>query len=541
MLHQLAAALAQRDARMVITIGTDRALNDDEVRNYVVPLGRPQPLGVILTSHLRWRFSQHADADESDADRLLADALIAEFVKATLTDDAPVKTAADLAVMIDQEYDGITVDLKRLRKRVAERGVEDFDIWFGALPDVQTRSLAIALAVLNGLPYEDVTRAARLLSDRLDGPPQVVADGTPMLRPPWRDPFADTRRERLRLLRARTRAITVQGDFGRTPVEIIEYVDEGRPGTVLEHVWHQYQLHRTLLDWLHDLAGDESEDVRIWTGMAYGLLATYAFDLVYGTALRPMAIDPDRRRRDVVAYALRLPAADPRLFPLVRRVANRLHGNPESPLGQATSARLRAVAFGPLDVNPVLDKLDRLAILDDYRIASAIGDALADLLVQDETVNAPVVFRRIEAWLHDRRRDRVGQWAFHQLAQSLRTEVETKPDALPLVWPSLLLLADQRRELRPLLIAIWDRVLNTGQFTYRVAAAVDNWASWAESYEEVRIAFARLLSAVAATSPRTRALVLRHVARWTEAENLFPLRETADAVKQALNARTDAS
>jgi hypothetical protein len=132
-------------------------------------------------------------------------------------------------------------------------------------------------------------------------------------------------------------------------------------------------------------------------------------------------------------------------------------------------------------------------------------------------------------------------WAFHQLAQSLRTEVETKPDALPLVWPSLLLLADQRRELRPLLIAIWDRVLNTGQFAYRVAAAVDNWASWAESYEEVRIAFARLLSAVAATSPRTRALVLRHVARWTEAENLFPLRETADAVKQALNARTDAS
>ena len=535
MLHQLTGALARRDARMVVTVGIDRALDDDVVRDYVVTLGRPQPHAVILASHLRWRLGRRPDAGANAADRILADAATREIIRGAVTDDAPVKLVADLAVMIDQEFDGAAVDLDRLAERVAERWAGDFDIWFGALPDVRSRSFAIALAVLNGLPYDDVVRAARLLADRLDGPPQVVTDGTPMLWQPWRDPFADARHKRLRLLCARTRQIMILGDFGYTAIEIVEYIDGGRPETVLEHVWHEYQLHRSLLDWLRDaLSGDPSEGVRIWAGTALGRFATYAFDLVHGTALQALAVDADRRRRDVVAYALRLPARDARLLPLVRRLANRLHGNPAAPLGQATSARLHAVALGPLDVDPVLEKLDRLAILDDHRIAWSIADSLADLIVQDEDVNAPLVLHRIADWLGDRRRNRVAQWAFHLLAQSLRTDVETKAYAQWMVWPGLLLLADQRSELRPLLIGIWDRVLNTGTFPDRVEATIDNWASWAESYSEVRTAFARLLTAIAGTSPRTRALVLRHVARWTEPENLFPMRATADAVKHSL-------
>jgi hypothetical protein len=452
------------------------------------------------------------------------------------------KRDARMVIAYDGEVPGHTVTLGATPGEWSPP--EDVADWFATLPDVRTRSLAVALAVLNGLSYESVLRAAARLTEVLDGPPQVVAPASPMLQPPWHDPFEGVRPDRLRQLRARTRLVTVQGTYGRRPTEIVEYVDEGRAGAVLEHVWHSYDMHRALLGWLAELAHDADTDVRIWSGTALGLFATYAFDTVYSTVLQRMTTAESRATRDVVAYALRVPAAEGRLMPLVRRVSNRLHGNAGSPLGQACGARVRAIAFGPLGLGPVLDKLDRLAILDDHRIATAIGDSMGDMIAQDIDVNAPVVLRHLAGWFEDRWRNRTAQWVFHELANALRSDINHPhlDSARPsyVTWPTLLMLADQRPELRPLLIGMWGRVFNTGEFPGRVADAVDNWASWAESYDDVRTAFVRLLSATAALSPRTRTLVLRQTARWLHVEELFPLPLTAHAVENALNARNDA-
>jgi len=114
----------------------------------------------------------------------------------------------------------------------------------------------------------------------------------------------------------------------------------------------------------------------------------------------------------------------------------------------------------------------------------------------------------------------------------------TRPDWH--VWPALLLLADRRRELRPLLVKAWARVLNSGTMPTRLITALDSWAGLAESYPEVRVAFVRLMVATAAISPRTRAIVLRHAVRWNAPDEVFPMPETAVAVETALNARNDA-
>ena len=541
-LHRIATALDQRDARMVITVDANLVPGDDDVRDFIVPLGRPPAREAVVASHLRWRLGRRPDADAGAADRILAADSMRAFLHDTVPVDAPVKAAATVALMIDQQFDGIAVNMARLREQQAGRVVDEFDIWFGALPDVRARSLAIALAVLNGLPYEHVARAAGRLSDALDGPPQVVADAMPMLRPPWRDPFARTLREHLRMLRARTRLETEPGNFGPTVVEVVEYIDADRPRTVLDHVWHQYQLQRPLLDWLRGLAADPHEDVRTYAGTALGVLATYAFDFVYAYALREMSTDDSRWAHDVVAYALRMPARDEKLFPLVRRAANRLHGD-SRPQARATSARIRGLALGPLNVTTALQFLDMLALVNDWRVASAIADSLADLLVDDEEKHGPDVLRQVVIWQDDRRRTLTGQYVFHQLAGSVITNVDmTKNDATRPdwhVWPALLLLADRRRELRPSLVRAWARVLNSGTMPDRVINAVDNWAGLAESYPEVRIAFVRLMVATAATSPRTRAIILRHAARWDAPDEVFPNPETTAAVETALKARND--
>jgi hypothetical protein len=543
-LHRIAAALEQRDARMILTTDSDLVLDDDEARDFAVPLGRPQQHRTVLRSHLRWRLSERFDSAAAPAlaARILADERVDELIGATLADPTPVRLAADLALMIDQQFDGERVDLERLRRQLDERVVQDAGLWFGALPDVPARSMAIALAVLNGLPYEQVARAARSLSDLLDGPPQVVPGSSARLQPPWRDPFAMPRRDTLRMLRARSRQTTELGDFGRTPIEVIEYIDRDRPRSLLDHVWHQYQFQRPLLDWLRDLAANPSLDVRTYAGTALGVLCTYAFDFVHSHALRDMATDDNPWSWDVVAYALRVPAQDSRLFPLVRRMANRLQGNAAQPQAQAASARVRGLALGPVNLAGALDKLDRLALVDDWRVAWGIGASFADLLVEDEDRYGPELLNRITEWQADPRRRIAGQYVFQHVTSYVLTYVDLGKGSsreVSQIWPGLLYLADRLPELRSLLVTCWVRVLNSGAMEPQAAAALNNWADWAESFDEVRTAFVRMLTAVAATSPRTRAIVLRHAESWVWPDSLFPLPDTAAAVTEALEARTD--
>ncbi|MET0414911.1 MAG: hypothetical protein ABW022_02675 [Actinoplanes sp.] len=383
------------------------------------------------------------------------------------------------------------------------------DAWFGGLPDMGARGFAIALAVLNGLPFEQIVRAAH----HLGGP----------------EPFEVNRRDLLRMLGARTREKTEPGEFGPTPVEVIEYLERDRPRAVLDEVWHQYQFQRPLLDWLRGLATDPSLDVRIHAGTALGVLSTYAFDFVHSHALRSLADDDNPWSWDVLAYALRVPARDDRLFPLVRQLANRLQRDAGQPRAQAAAARVQGLALGPVAAEESLDRLDRLAVVDDWRVAWGIGAGLADLLVDDSERHAPDVLRRVAQWQADPRRTIAAQYAFLYLARNVRSQA----------WPGLLLLADRLPALRPVLIACWVRVLNSGAMEPAVAAALNGWAELAESYGEVRLSFVRLLKAVAATGPRSRAIVLRHAATWVWPDTQFPLPETAAAVTEALTVRTD--
>jgi hypothetical protein len=541
-LQQLEVSLEKIDARLVLTLPAEPALSDQELFPYVVHWYGAADRSRVLARHLAWRM----DDSEQAADRILRHD-VEDFVTGVFAGDVSMKTAADLAVMISQAIEGSAVNREKLEKRWAERTTEDFDIWFGGLQDIPTRCLAIALAVLNGLPYESVVRAAQRLAERLDGPPALVADSRAL--PPWRNPFGNTRRELLRLLRADVRPATVHGTWGAAPAEIIEYNDEGYAGAVLERVWREYQVQMDLLGWLKELADDRTEEVRVWAGTALGLLATYAFDFVYGVALRPMTLDEDKFwLRDVVGYALRVPAADPHLRPLVESTVAALYVNTELPIGQATAARVYGVGLGPLDVGTALGALERLAIFDDWRIARAIGDSLADLLLADEERNAVPVLSRLSTWLTDKRRTLTGQYVFLMLAEVLTVEPGTgtlggrtgAAGATPGSWPMLLLLADQRRDLRDGLLAMWRVVLRSGSLTQRTEGALAQWADMAEADADVSLAFARMLAAIPVESgPYDRCAVqIRHqIKLWRAAENLRPKPRTARAVEAALQTR----
>lgn len=531
-LQQVEAALEQIDGRLILTLDSSAALADQDVCGYVVDLGEAPPAADIFEKHLAWRLD-----DARLYARVKVDVEVLKLTGEVLTEDVPMHVAANLATMVGQAIDGGTVDVGRVRHRMSQVATEDFDIWFSGLPDLPARCLAIALAVLDGMPYENVVHAADLLTERLDGPPQVAGDE---VLPPWRDPFRHSRTEVLRRLRATTRPGVVRGMFGTVPVETMGYLSEDFPRLVLGHVWRRFGLHRELLGWLHDLASDPDEEIRARAGTALGLMSTFAFDFVWIHVLRQMAQDTNNfRNREVVAYALRVPAAERALRPLVDSVVAGLSGNADLPFGQATAARVYGVSLGPLGVGEALAALDRLATIDNRYIAAGIGDSLADLIMQNEERNPAQVLSKVSAWQSDRRRTLVGEAVFLHLARWLTTDLTVAGRTV--TWPTLLMFADQRVELRNGLLSMWRFVLNSGSLPEQVAEVLAHWADLAEADAHVRTSLSRMLGATAGASERTYVLVHRQVKDWRAPDSLRPKPRTAYAVEDSLRPRNDAA
>ncbi|MFG1607684.1 hypothetical protein [Actinoplanes sp. NPDC049265] len=531
-LQHVEAALEEIDGRLVVTLDSSAALADQDVAGHVVDLGTAPPVADIFDRHLAWRLD-----DPRLYARVKVDVEVVALSEEVLTEDVPMHVAANLATMVGQAIDGATIDIGRVRQRMSQVATEEFDIWFGGLPDLPARCLAIALAVLDGMPYENVVHAADLLTERLDGPPQVAGDN---VLAPWRDPFRHTRTEVLRRLRAETRPGVERGMFGTVPVEAMGYRSEDFPRLVLEHVWRRFGLHRELLGWLHDLSSDLNEEIRARAGTALGLVSTFAFDFVWTQVLRAMAQDTGNfRNREVVAYALRVPAAEPALRPLVDAIVTGLAGNADLPFGQATAARVYGVSLGPLGVGEALAALDRLAVIDDRYIAAGIGDSLADLIMQDETRNPAQVLAKVSAWQSDRRRALVGEAVFLHLARWLTTDHVVAGRTV--VWPTLLWFADERIELRAGLLSMWRFVLNSGSLPEQVAEVLAHWADLAEADAHVRTSLSRMLGATAGASERTYTLVQRQVRDWRAPDNLRPKPRTAYAVEDSMRPRNDAA
>ncbi|MGS2619254.1 hypothetical protein ACVCAH_32735 [Micromonospora sp. LZ34] len=529
-LQQLETTLEAIDARLVLTVTADATLGDPDLTTYVVTLPPPREQTAVLAAHLAWSLGR----PQAAAERLLAEPELAAFTVRVFAADQSMKAAADLAVMIGQELDGATVDLKRLERRWAERATEDFEIWFGGLPDVQSRCLAIALAVLNGLPYEMVVFAAGRLAERLDGPHDGADGDNP--RPPWRDPFSAARGELLRLLRARIRTTTVRGPFGSAPAEVMEYVGEDYASAVLTRVWREYRIQIPLMLWLRDLADNPSEDVRIWTATALGVFAKQAFDFVHRNAVALMGIDDKFWLRDVAANALSVPAADTRMRPLVESVVAGWYGNENNRLGQATAARVWGTALGGHNPDRALNALERLTTIDDRRVAQGIADSLADLLLADEQGNATRVLRRVGSWLFDDRRALSGTFVFLALAENLTSE----PAGGTGTWPMLLFIADQRAALRDKLLAMWHRVIQSGLLADTTARVLARWADLAEADADVRSALANMLAALPGTVGRFDPVELNlrsQLSQWLAPDNLQPKTLTAYAVEAELAKR----
>ena len=532
-LRSLDEALNRARARLVITADSAVTLPDQDLHAYVAEVPSAPDYSAITQRRLAYRVGT------GPAQRLLARPDIRKEIGQQLAAKPSCMLAADLADAIAEEADRAgsaqALDLARIQAWQSRRGAEDFDIWFASLGNTRARSFAIALAVLNGLPYDDVAKAARALNRKFSAPPYMVMSKSEDLLPEEDRPFLIPRREWMYRLRARITETQVRGAYGLSYAEAAEYRDPEYAPKVMARAFADYQAQDSVLDWLDDLTQDASEQVRIYAATALGKLTAQSFDYLSRNVLARWADSDQESRRDAVAYALRtVITIDPRLDVNVRVMVTAWYANREAPNQQATAARVYGVAYGRTDPAASFTALNRLTVVNNTAVAIAIGDSLADLLADSSDDLTSQVLAGLAESARDRERSPAAQLAFLVLAAPLDKEVPASDlDSRAASWPLLLYLMARLRAARPSIVALWRTVLNDGLLPSLTEAIMTRWAIAAETGPDIQQAFLRTVRAVAAGDQRCGMILSRFAATWVSQQNLQPL-PAVGAAMQAL-------
>jgi hypothetical protein len=535
-LQLLDDALDKADAQLVLTIDATERLPDDDLSDYIVNVEAVPRYQEIVASHLRYRLSPE------QAGLLLARGDVRKEIDDQLAAGPSCKLAADLAEAIaaaaDDADDEDGFDIEQVKKRNEQRGVESFDTWFAGLSDTSTRSFAVALGVLNGLPYDAVAKAARALYRAFEHPSYLVMASADDSRPKELRPFRMSRGEWLRKLRAQIKETEVQGAYGRSITEAVEYKDPEYRDKVIRRAWSDYEAQDALVTWLGKLAQDDTEQVRIFAGTALGRLATKSFDFLSYHVLERWASGNVREQREAVAYALRVVAASPRLRANARQLISAWY-NSGDPLAQATAARAYGVAYGPIDPAEAFKYLDRLCRVDDIRVAIAIGDSVADLLETGTDQLAESILSRLADSSGEQESGAAAQMVFLIAADGLIHWEREVADQDPVPWPFLLHLTKRLPGTRTAVVRLWRAVLNGALFIQEAQQVMSRWAAAAEANPAVRREFLRLARAIARSDRRCLLILERYCAIWSSADSLNPLSVVSSDLEAILTAEKE--
>ncbi|MET8574259.1 HEAT repeat domain-containing protein [Streptomyces sp. NPDC005012] len=442
------------------------------------------------------------------------------------------RQAGELAAELCRQFEEQgQVDLDRLREHRVRLEAEDFEVWAEGLPDTAARSFALALAVLNGLPREDIAEAARKLRERLeDTTPYVRGTGPDGRIVSSRDPFATPRRRQLARLRA-TECEKPDGEPGRC----LEYKDPGYPRRIILHAWTQYEIQGELLSWLTELAEHPSEDVRAYAATSLGVLATDSYRHVRRRVLSPWAASDNPVHREAVACALAVACGDGWVQAEVTDLLTDWYADDDARL-RATSVRVHGLTA--LTDDQVGQIVPVLAV-DDIRLAVAAGYALADLLAVDQDVAGHLLHHlRLAAERAASRHCALLAFLIVASQVVVRTE-EVDPDATVPEWPSLLYLAHRRGELREVSRWLWCEALNE-PFLHREAQQVlTDWARLAERDAELREMLRQLARAVAEHDPRAGRVLRGCAESWRAADRVVKLPRTATLVLSQLDTQLE--
>lgn len=502
--ERLAAELEQHQCRLGVTVGDDVVLR---------PTGRLAVAELSTGPTPRQVFDKHLAALLVSAPaaraRLLDDAEVQKLLEEQLAGPAALDQAARLAEVLSKAKDDPVAAAATVRARLNTHAFEECVQWFRDLPGLRAHCMAIALAVLNGLPREIVSSAADRLETLIAPPPDLVGPS------PVVDPFAPATGVPLSVLRAEAASDVTSTAKGDVPIMALRFVRSEYSAWVLRHVWREHDSARpAVVTWLGELGGHGNRSVRVRTATAVGVLGLEAFDFLYARIIGVWAQDADPDVRDSAAIALGLPASDARLQDAVRAIVQ--DWSTDSGLLQATAARTFGESAGLTRPSNSLRQLAALAEADDINVAIAVATSLGEMVMQGTMALAGRVLTEVDGWIRQANRERrlVGRLAFLQMThlRGAPTALREGPGSNESL-PTLLLLTIGHRRLLDQLALLWADGLSSADVHTWIGDSLTEWAGAVEPHLEARTVFVDLMR-LSSVDRRTGAILARTAGRW---------------------------
>lgn len=516
--ERLAAELEQHQCRLGLTVDEDVMLHLTD-RLAVAELSAGPTPQQVFDKHLA---ALLVSAPAARA-RLFDNVEVQKLLEEQLAGSAALSQVARLAEALSRAKDDLVTAAATVRARLNGQVFEECIQWFRDLRGLRAHCMAIALAVLNGLPRETVSSAA----DRLE---TLIAPLLNRVVPaPVVDPFDPGTSVPLSVLRAEVTAGVASTAKTDVPIMVLRFVHSGYPAWVLRHVWREHDSARSaVVTWLGELGGHSDPNVRVRTATAVGVLSLEAFEFLYSQIIGVWAQDANPDIRDSAAIALGLPASDTRFQNAVHAIVQ--DWSTDSGALQATAARILGENAGLARPSNSLRQLAALAEVDDINVAIAIATSLGEMVMQGTVALVGRVLSEVNGWIHQANRERrlVGRLAFLQMTHlrgaptALRERSESNESL-----PTLMLLTISHRRLLNQLAWLWADGLNSADVHTWIADSLTEWAGAVEPHLKARTMFIDLMRA-SSVDRRTGAILARAAAKWATDSGSAP--KTAESL-----------
>lgn len=525
LLNGLSRKLREQHSYLVITIDSRVQISQEILGEYILNWNVLPTPEQLLEKHLRWYLKDQGMLDSSYA--LVQSDSVRELLNNKLLPGDIDRLAILLSKVVSQD---LTLD--EALARFSVRAYQQVKSWFSQERNLSQRVFMISLAVLSGSSYQAVVDASQSLQSLIKSPLENE-------QPTDSEPVFDTiRSQRLKEVFAHL----VQGyentDFGRSPVELIEFDNPAFQPAVLSYVWHEYErLRQPLLVWLHELGSHRDFEVRIRAAAAVGELSKYAFRDVLDQVLRPWANCQDRRLQRLAALALSIPVFESDLAPQVLGLLHSwstLKNNSRLAL-TATTAYGGYVGLRFPDV--ALRDLFAIAQSQDAFLFSAVVESVVSLFEAGRLVPSQylTVLNALGEWTGQTKittANQLGLLIFWELMHEAKVPAGSNNNNVP----TLLWLAMESQVYEDAIACLLRRALNMKPTRISVLNKIYDWLKLADYDHRLYRVLGRIIyTLVAQGTERERERILYKLTQWASIEQPNAASKILSVIKNHLD------
>lgn len=374
LMNRLSNRFKNHNSYLIITVDHRHDIAKDKIENFLFNWNVIPDSLDILKKHLYWYLKDKKQFDQI-IEIVTKEDEILKVLKSSLLPRELDKFSELMIKVANNE-----LELTEAISRFKSHAIKQVEEWFENNHELDKRIFIISLSALNGASYQDVIMADEHLNNLINPNVDETEKNASQV-------FSYSRKQKIKNVRAHLSQGFQTTEFGKSPVELIEFDNISYQPAVLHHVWIEYDpLRKILVKWLREIAFS-NYDVRMRVAAAVGELLKYDFNYVKSEILLQWANHEDIRPRVAAAFALGIPAWEGEFAPQVLGLLHHWSTIRNNWRLQWTSAAAFGGLVGLRFPDVALRDIYNISLSEDIRLFSVLNNSIFNIFSAGELSN----------------------------------------------------------------------------------------------------------------------------------------------------------